>query len=80
MVIDRSPLDRANAALRVWSAKEASAKALGIGLADAWARLRVTDVAETTSQLKNQNGKHLTAIHTTIDGHLFTLLALENRP
>lgn len=79
-VVDRTPLDRADGALRVWSTKEAAAKALGIHLAESWERTRVMAVAQESSLLEIDGGKQQTAIHATIDGHLFTLLTVDSRP
>lgn len=77
--VDRSSLGRADAALRVWSAKEAAAKALGIHLAEAWTNLRVVDVGPACSRLASTSGQPLTAIHAAIEGHLFTLLTVDGR-
>ena len=79
-VVGRTPLDRADGALRVWSTKEAAAKALGIHLAESWERTRVMAVAQESSLLEIDGGKQQTAIHATIDGHLFTLLTVDSRP
>ena len=79
-VVGRTPLDRADGALRVWSTKEAAAKALGIHLAESWERTRVMAVAQESSLLEIDGGKQQTAIHATIDGHLFTLLTVDGRP
>jgi phosphopantetheinyl transferase len=79
-VVGRTPLDRADGALRVWSTKEAAAKALGIHLAESWERTRVMAVAQASSLLEIGGGKQQTAIHATIDGHLFTLLTVDGRP
>ncbi|WP_319407641.1 polyketide synthase dehydratase domain-containing protein [uncultured Desulfosarcina sp.] len=77
-VVNQSPLGRADASLRVWSAKEAAAKALGIHLAESWERTRVTTVAFESSLLEVDGGKAQTAIHATIDGHLFTVLIVDD--
>jgi phosphopantetheinyl transferase len=68
-----SPLGESAAALRIWSVKEAVAKALDISLADAWQRVEVERVGETGTllQIDGQNGG--TALHDVLDGHLFTL-------
>jgi phosphopantetheinyl transferase len=79
-VVDRSALDRAGAALRVWSAKEAVAKATGIDLAAVWQRVRVETITPAKSRLVLDGGGALTAWHATMDGHLFTGLTMENRP
>ncbi len=74
---DRSPLDAAACALRVWSAKEAAAKLLDIDLADAWSRVRATEVAEAHTRLAVEGGRPVTARHVVCEAHLFTLLAPE---
>jgi phosphopantetheinyl transferase len=79
-VVDRTPLGRADGALRIWSAKEAAAKAMGIQLAEAWERARVKAVTPKSSLLQIDGGKPQTAIHAAIDGHLFTLLAMDVLP
>ncbi|MBC2711577.1 MAG: polyketide synthase dehydratase domain-containing protein [Desulfosarcina sp.] len=77
-MVNRLPLGRAGGALRVWSAKEAAAKALGINLAESWERIRVMEVASECSLLEIARGKRMSAIHATIEGHLFTLLTVDN--
>jgi phosphopantetheinyl transferase len=77
-VVNQSPLGRADASLRVWSAKEAAAKALGIHLADSWERTRVRAVAPESSLLEVDGRKPQTATHATIDGHLFTVLIVDD--
>lgn len=79
-VVRRSTLGLAEADLRVWSTKEAAAKALGINLTESWATLRVIDVASASSQLVTTDGKQLTAIHAPIDEHQFTLLNADGLP
>jgi phosphopantetheinyl transferase len=78
-MVDHSPLGAADAALRVWSTKEAAAKALGINLAEAWAKVRVIDVAAAGSRLVSTDGRQLTATHASVENHLFTLLTVEGR-
>ena len=79
-LVNQSPLGRANGALRIWSAKEAAAKALGIDLAESWERLRVRDIAIDFSTIEMVDGNRLAADHATIEGHLFTLLTVNGRP
>ncbi len=76
-LLKRSSMMKADGALRVWSAKEAAAKALGIELAESWECIRVIDLASQCSLLKAAGGKQLTAIHVEIEGHLFTLLTMD---
>lgn len=78
--IEESSLSPARAALQAWNAKEAAAKALGIDLAEAWARVRVSRLSEKESRLEIDDGRWLTAIHATLEGHLFTLLTQGETP
>ncbi|WP_319521492.1 4'-phosphopantetheinyl transferase superfamily protein [uncultured Desulfosarcina sp.] len=79
-LIKQSSLAPARAALQAWSAKEAAAKALGIDLAQAWERVRVTLLSEKESRLETDAGRWLTAVHATVEGHLFTLLTEGENP
>ena len=79
-IVEHSSLDRPAAALRVWSAKEAAAKATGKNLADIWQRVRVTTIAMGESRLIMDNRTDLTAWHALVDDHLFTLLIMEGQP
>ncbi|BBO75369.1 hypothetical protein DSCW_27860 [Desulfosarcina widdelii] len=78
--IEQSSLAPARAALQAWSAKEAAAKALGIDLAQAWERVCVCLLSEKESRLKTDDGRSLTAVHATVEGHLFTLLTEGENP
>jgi len=78
--IGQSALSPARAALQAWSAKEAAAKALGIDLAETWKRVRVCLLSEEESRLEIDDGRSLTAIHATVEGHLFTLLTEGETP
>lgn len=78
-MVEDSPLGRTAAALRIWSAKEAAAKALAIDLADAWTGIRVTELADRHSRLKAATGMPLTAYHAVLEGHVFTLLSADDR-
>jgi phosphopantetheinyl transferase len=74
--VQRSALDDTAAALRIWSVKEAAAKAMDITLADAWERVEVTSVGITRSGL-DIDGKAMTAHHADADRHLFTVLMIK---
>jgi len=78
-VVDRQPLPRVEGTLRVWSAKEAAAKALEIDLAEAWERTRVIAMDPGSSQLIIDGKNPQAVIHAAIDGHLFTLLTVDGR-
>jgi phosphopantetheinyl transferase len=74
-LVRQAPLDDTAAALRIWSAKEAAAKAMDIDLADAWERVEVTalEIAQSSISI---DGKTITAHHAVADQHLFTLLKI----
>jgi phosphopantetheinyl transferase (holo-ACP synthase) len=78
-MVGRAPFGRAEGAMRVWSAKEAAAKALDIQLADSWERTRVIGVSPESSLLEIDGGKPQTANHATMQGHLFTLLTVDGK-
>ncbi len=73
-VIDSAGFDRTAGALRIWSVKEAAAKALGMDLSEAWERVRATMVASGCTRLSVDGEKPLSARHVSLEGHLFTLL------
>jgi phosphopantetheinyl transferase len=74
----QSPLGQTEAAMRVWSVKEAVSKATGMVLAEAWHRVEVLTIDESESRFQIQNGKTFLSWHATIDSHLFTLVKIEN--
>jgi phosphopantetheinyl transferase len=61
------------AAVRIWSAKEAAAKALDMPLARAWDRVALTAIGLNESQLHVKDRGAFTVSHDTVDSHLFTL-------
>lgn len=79
-LVKQTSVDKAGAALRVWSAKEAVAKATGHDLAGVWQRARVTRITAEQSRLVLDECTELIAWHALVDDHLFTLLALEAAP
>lgn len=66
----------AAAAIRIWSAKEAAAKALDIPLAQAWQRVSITRIGSQASRLRIRDVGSGEAQHATVEDHLFTLLVL----
>ncbi len=76
--VDKSPLGREAAAFRIWSVKEAVAKALNWDLAETWQRVRVTTINDKTSRLTISDHREQTARHALIGGHLVTLLIMED--
>jgi len=61
------------AAVRIWSAKEAAAKALDMPLARSWDRVALTTIGLNESLLQVKDMGTYTVAHDTVDGHLFTL-------
>jgi 4'-phosphopantetheinyl transferase EntD len=74
--VNASPLGASQAATRVWSIKEAVAKALRVTLADAWQRTEVSVLGKTQSQVQIDAGHVVKAFHQTLDEHLVTLVVL----
>ena len=71
-----SCLDEIQAALRIWSIKEATAKALNTTLADSWNRVRVKVIGmdESLMEIDGKGGHKV--LHQTIDDHLVTIIEL----
>jgi phosphopantetheinyl transferase len=72
-LIQASQLGQIEAAVRIWSVKEAVAKALDITLADAWGRVRVIAVGQDQSSFLIDEKDSGTGIHAILGAHLFTL-------
>jgi phosphopantetheinyl transferase len=72
-LVRRSHLEDPEAALRVWSIKEAAAKACGINLAEAWHTLRVADIGDSQSRFA-MGGMDMQAHHAVVAEHLVTLV------
>ena len=72
-LIQASQLGQIEAAVRIWSVKEAVAKALDITLADAWSRVRVIAVGQDQSSFLIDEKDPCTGIHAIVGAHLFTL-------
>ena len=70
--VRQSHLEDTSAALRVWSIKEAAAKAFGINLAEAWHTVRVADIGDSLSRF-DMGGRNMAAHHAMVDEHLVTL-------
>jgi len=64
-----------HALIRIWTIKEAVAKALAMTLADSWKQTVVTVIGESESVLFI-NDKEAIALHCTVDDHLFTLIII----
>jgi len=72
-LVELSDLGARQAALRIWSIKEAATKALGLSMADAWQSVRVTRIGERRSSFV-VDGRAMTAHHATVDDHLVSLV------
>jgi phosphopantetheinyl transferase (holo-ACP synthase) len=69
-------LGQTEASIRVWTAKEAAAKALCMNLAQSWQQVAVKHIGPQRSVLEI-NGRPHNAFHDTIENHLFTLVGSE---
>jgi phosphopantetheinyl transferase len=74
-LVTNHPIGEMEASARVWSIKEAMSKAMGIPLAEAWQRVRVTDIREEQSAAFVDD-KNEMAVHAVADGHLVTIVKL----
>lgn len=71
----QSELGRVAAAVRIWSIKEAVAKAADLDLADAWYQTEVTVIGDRESRFRLQNHLQAKAFHQCVEGHVFTLVS-----
>ena len=70
------PLGPVEGALRVWSIKEAAAKALDLHLAESWRAVEVRSLGVHESHAR-LGGRPAAVFHDTVEDHLFTLCELE---
>jgi 4'-phosphopantetheinyl transferase EntD len=75
-IVKTSGLGGSEAAVRVWSIKEAVTKALRINMYQSWKIARVTEIGQNRSSL-NINSEKFSAYHDIIDEHLFTVVELD---
>jgi phosphopantetheinyl transferase len=75
-LVTQSALGQRDAAVRVWSTKEAVAKATGLSLADAWQRVRMMTIGESESRFSMEGKDLFTAVHAVVNQHVFTLFNL----
>ena len=73
-LVRASPLGEIDAAVRIWSIKEAAAKALDFTIADSWNWVHVMDVGQCKSTIGIDGMDIYSAIHERVDRHLFTLV------
>jgi phosphopantetheinyl transferase len=74
LLVEESAVGRMHAAVRIWTIKEAAAKAFDMNLAEAWNRVRVIDVGPFESRFQLDGADIRTAAHDEVDGHVFTLV------
>ncbi|MEW6264791.1 MAG: 4'-phosphopantetheinyl transferase superfamily protein [Thermodesulfobacteriota bacterium] len=72
-LIETSGLPRVRAATRVWTLKEAAAKALGLNLFESFRSVEVIVLGEDESRA-DYMGRTLICRHSEIDPHVFSLL------
>jgi phosphopantetheinyl transferase len=65
-----------DASSRVWSIKEAAAKALDITLTESWKKVKVVSLGEEKSDILI-NDQQVIAYHAKVDDHIITLLKLQ---
>lgn len=75
-LVKSSKLGAAETAIRIWSIKEAVAKALDMNLAEAWQRVAVARAGRNKSRFQIDSGETFSAFHDTVDQHVFTLACL----
>jgi len=74
-LMESASVGQMQAALRVWTIKEAVSKAQNITLVDIWKKARVVKIGLSDS-IFNFGGKEFTAYHETIDNHIFALVEM----
>lgn len=62
-------------ATRLWTVKEAAAKALNAPLAEAWSRTRIVATGSSETEV-TLDGEAATALHEIIEGHVLTVLTV----
>jgi len=75
-LLQSSALDEIQAAVRIWSAKEAAAKALGVSLADSWRRVRLMKIGRHESCARIDSKDSLVIYHDAVDRHVFSVACL----
>lgn len=69
-------LEAVETAIRIWSIKEAVAKALDLNLAEAWQRVAVKRIGRNKSRFQIDSAGSFSAFHDTVEKHVFTLACL----
>ena len=73
-LVQESQLGEIEAAVRIWSIKEAVAKALDISLADSWNRVQIRAVGHSESSFQIDDSDPCTGFHDTVGQHVITLV------
>ena len=73
-LVHESHLGEIEAAVRIWSIKEAVTKALDILLADSWNRVQVRAVGQYESSIQIDDKDPIKAVHDVVGRHVFTIV------
>lgn len=74
LLAGNSALGEMEAAVRIWSIKEAAAKAFGMNLAESWNSVRVSRIGLSESKFRVDGKGVSVATHDQVGRHLFTLV------
>ena len=75
-LVQESPLSEIEAAVRIWSIKEAVAKALGITLAHSWNQVQVKAIGQHESRCQIGEKDFCAAVHGVAGEHVFTIVSM----
>ena len=75
-LLQSSALDEIQTAVRIWSAKEAAAKALDISLADSWRRVKLWEIGRNESRARIDLKHNLVIYHDEVGRHVFSVACL----
>jgi len=76
-LLQSSEREAVETAIRIWTIKEAIAKALNMNLAEAWQRVAVEQVGQNQSRFRIDSAGTFSAFHDTVAEHVFTLACLD---
>jgi phosphopantetheinyl transferase len=75
-LVKSHPMGEMEASMRVWSIKEAAAKAAGLHLTHVWKNTVMQEIGEEKSAVLIDHNR-IEAVHAVVEGHLFTILSLD---
>jgi 4'-phosphopantetheinyl transferase EntD len=75
-LLQSSGLGEIQTAVRIWSAKEAAAKALDISLAESWRCVRLLEIGRHESRARIDSKHSLVVYHDEVERHVFSLACL----